>query len=224
MSSRPLFVKRSRWSHRLIWWTTPILICILVIAAWKIKRHEERALWPPAAESVGAMLVTSSSPRQQAASSDKVVSAEAPAWPSATPSASESAARSAAAGAAALEVGDDRPATDALAPALKTALDQWSSAWRAQDVPNYLGMYAPDFQTPQGMSRRAWAQMRSERIKGKQKIRHDIRDLQIDQQGSTATVKFTQLYADERTEITDRKTMQWVFRDGRWLIRSEATE
>lgn len=219
MSSRPLFVKRSRLSYRLLLWASPVLVIILAIAAWKAMRLEALVLWPPSADPSDVVVAANQNEQQAEAVGNRGQN-----MPPESPPAQAAAGSSSGAGQAMPLAQDSSADTEATTTALKTALDQWSGAWRAQDVPAYLGMYADDFVTPQGMSRRAWAQMRAARISGKQKIRHQIRDLQIDQQGLSATVKFTQIYADERTEASARKTMQWVFRDGRWLIAREATD
>ena len=220
MSSRPLFVKRTRLSYRRLLWASPILIFILAVTAWKVKRQDVLAWWTLPADSARAVLVTSSPPVQPTETSGKP---DPNIQPESTPAPAIAALKTGV-GQTTPVVQGSLPSTGGTTAALTTALDQWSTAWRAQDVPTYLGMYAADFLTPQGMSHRDWAQMRSARILGKQKIQHAIRDVQIDQQGLSATVKFTQIYADERTEITDGKTMQWVFREGRWLIKREATD
>lgn len=107
--------------------------------------------------------------------------------------------------------------------ALRSALDQWSQAWRQQNMQAYLAMYAENFATPQGQSRSAWEEMRTTRILGKKKISHEIRDLTVKVDASTAVVTFTQIYQDERMKMTDLKTIHWVQRDGRWLITRETT-
>ena len=42
--------------------------------------------------------------------------------------------------------------------------------------------------------------------------------------GIGATVKFTQVYQDERLRRLDQKTMVWQKREGQWLIQSETTD
>ena len=116
------------------------------------------------------------------------------------------------------------PETDDQTAALNQALERWSKAWRTKDVPTYLSMYAADFAPQQDMDLRTWAENRSARITGKRKIQHQIRDLQIVKEGMVATAQFTQLYADERIQMMNRKTMKWVFRDGRWWISKETSD
>lgn len=115
-------------------------------------------------------------------------------------------------------------ATKNLVPAaedLIAALDSWSNAWKSQDMGTYLGAYAPSFVPAKGISREAWAKLRTARITGKQNIRHEVRDVNVKLSENKAVVKFTQFYADERLQQTEQKTMHWVLSDGRWLIARE---
>lgn len=104
---------------------------------------------------------------------------------------------------------------------LRQALQSWSQAWSGQAVPQYLAMYASDFQPPQGLSRAEWARQRTQRITGKQSIQHEIRHLKVHIQGSQASTRFTQIYQDERLRAQDAKTMHWVLREGQWQITRE---
>ncbi len=108
--------------------------------------------------------------------------------------------------------------------ALRRAIEQWSQAWGGQVIPQYLGMYASDFEPPKGLGRPAWVQQRTQRISSKKSIRHDIQNLTIQFNASQATVRFTQFYQDERVRASDRKTMHWVWRSGEWQITREATD
>lgn len=106
---------------------------------------------------------------------------------------------------------------------LHQALQQWSQAWTEQAMPQYLAMYASDFQPPKGMSRAAWTKQRTQRITSKQNIRHEMHHLKMQINTDQATVRFTQIYQDERLRATDAKTMHWVFRHGQWQITRETT-
>lgn len=120
---------------------------------------------------------------------------------------------------------DPVPATSAsLAKTqLLKAIDLWADAWRRRDVAAYLGHYGPGFETPAGMSRQVWTETRTDRISNKEKIDIAIRNLTVQLRNDRATVRFTQIYADERLRMTDRKTMVWVRHDGRWMIQKENT-
>jgi hypothetical protein len=106
---------------------------------------------------------------------------------------------------------------------LEQALQKWSQAWQQKNVPAYLAMYATDFETPKGMSRQVWVQMRTQRIQSKRSIRHDMRQMRVSLTGIQAHVSFEQRYADERLQQTDQKTMFWVWREGQWQIARETT-
>lgn len=107
---------------------------------------------------------------------------------------------------------------------IQIALSQWSDAWRKQDMGRYLAAYAPSFAPAKGTSREAWAKQRTARITAKKNIRHEVRDVSVQIAQNKAIVKFTQIYADERLQQTDQKTMHWVLSDGRWLIAREVTQ
>jgi uncharacterized protein YchJ len=88
----------------------------------------------------------------------------------------------------------------------------------------YLGMYASDFEPAKGLSRVAWVQQRTQRITSKKSIRLEIQNLTVQINANLATVRFTQIYQDERLRASDRKTMHWVWRNGQWRITREATD
>jgi hypothetical protein len=106
---------------------------------------------------------------------------------------------------------------------LRHALEQWRQAWRGQDMTQYLGMYASDFAPPKDLSRSAWVQQRTQRITSKKSIQLDIQNLTLQINADQATVRFTQIYQDERLRAIDPKTLQWVWRDGQWQITREFT-
>ena len=108
--------------------------------------------------------------------------------------------------------------------ALRHAIQHWSQAWGRQSIPQYLGMYANDFEPPKGLSRTAWVQQRTQRIASKKSIRHEIQNLTIQINANQATVRFKQIYQDERLRARDRKTMHWVWRNGQWQITHESTD
>lgn len=108
--------------------------------------------------------------------------------------------------------------------ALRQAITRWSQTWSARDVPGYLSLYSPDFVPPKGMNRQRWAELRGERISGKEKITLTVQNLKVKINESKAVVKFTQVYTDERLRRLDQKTMVWQKSDGQWLIQSETTD
>jgi ketosteroid isomerase-like protein len=106
---------------------------------------------------------------------------------------------------------------------LRQAVQQWSQAWGQKNVHAYLSMYAVTFEPPKGLSRETWEQQRTQRIQSKRRIQHEVRGLQLSLSPSQATVQFEQLYADERLQQTDQKTLHWVMQDGQWRITRETT-
>ncbi len=108
--------------------------------------------------------------------------------------------------------------------ALRQAITRWSQTWSERDVPAYLSLYSQDFVPPKSLSRERWAQLRGERISGKEKITLSVQNLKLQINGSKAVVKFTQVYTDERLRKLDHKTMVWRKNDGQWLIQSETTD
>ena len=176
------------------------------------KNDEHRGIWAPPIEPPGSVIVTSlseSAPSQRPANR-----------------ASDTSQRQATTAQAPTAAQQPSPPaqTHGSEAALRQAIEQWSQAWGGQAVPQYLGMYASDFVPPKGLSRTAWAQQRTQRIMSKKSIRHEIQNLTLQIQGSQATVRFTQIYQDERLRASDRKTMHWVWRNGQWRISLESTD
>jgi colicin import membrane protein len=101
------------------------------------------------------------------------------------------------------------------------AVDQWAKAWSAQDMKAYLAAYGSNFQTPRGQNRKAWEADRSARIEGKEHIKVTVEAPQITVSGSTATVKFRQLYVSDKLKANSRKTLVMEKHGGKWLIKQE---
>jgi tetratricopeptide (TPR) repeat protein len=102
-------------------------------------------------------------------------------------------------------------------------VNDWADAWSAQDMKRYLGHYGQNFDTPKGESRAAWAAERNARIVGKGRISVKVESPQVTVDGSTATVKFRQLYASDRLQADSRKTLTMVKQGGKWQIKQERT-
>lgn len=112
---------------------------------------------------------------------------------------------------------------DAEADDVLAAVHSWAKAWSAQDVKTYLGYYAGDFQTPNGLPRKTWEDERRARINGKGRISVRIEAPQVSVNGNTATVKFRQVYASDRLTANTRKTLVLGKHGGKWLIKQENT-
>lgn len=107
---------------------------------------------------------------------------------------------------------------------LRQALQRWSQAWSEQALTPYLSLYASDFEPPKGLSRSNWVKQRTQRISSKKSIQIGIENLSVQIHANQATVRFTQLYQDERLRTSDRKTLHWAWRNGQWEITREFTD
>jgi tetratricopeptide (TPR) repeat protein len=102
------------------------------------------------------------------------------------------------------------------------AIVAWADAWSRKDMKAYLGAYASDFDTPKGMSRKAWEQEREKRIAGKGgKISVSIDTPQIVVNGDKATATFRQHYKARGMDSTTTKILALVRSGGKWLIKDE---
>ena len=102
------------------------------------------------------------------------------------------------------------------------AVAAWASAWSRKDMKAYLGAYASDFETPKGMSRKAWEEEREQRIAGKSgKISVTVDEPQITINGDRATAKFRQHYKAPGISSSTTKTLIFVRAGGKWLIKDE---
>jgi hypothetical protein len=196
--------------RHLLWFV--FVLVFMHLSQLMAKNDEHRGNWAPPIEPPGSVIVTSlsegspslrsanrtsDSPQRQATTAQAATAAQQPSPP---------------------------PQTLGSETALRQAMEQWSKAWGGQAVSQYLGMYASDFVPPKGLSRPAWVQQRTQRITSKKSIRHEIQNLTVQINANLATVRFTQIYQDERLRASDRKTMQWVWRNGQWRITRESTD
>lgn len=104
-----------------------------------------------------------------------------------------------------------------------SAVNGWAKAWSTQDVKSYLNYYGSDFQTPNGESRKAWAEDRHARIEGKSRINVKLESPHVTISGNTATVKFRQVYTSNRLKASSRKTLVMTKQGGKWQIKQERT-
>lgn len=123
--------------------------------------------------------------------------------------------------AAAAPKAPEKPAADATADVMQT-LNGWAQAWTKQDVDAYLGYYAKDFKTPGGEARDAWEKTRRERISSPKSIQVGIDSPKVTMRSADeASVTFRQTYRSDKLKSQNRKTLDLVKADGRWLIREE---
>jgi tetratricopeptide (TPR) repeat protein len=103
----------------------------------------------------------------------------------------------------------------------KATVVAWAKAWSAKDTAAYLGFYAPNFETPNGMSRAAWEAQRKERIEPKKLISVDVTIIKTSVQGNVATVVFRQVYRADAVKSDNTKTLRLAKTGERWLIVAE---
>ncbi|HTM58991.1 MAG TPA: tetratricopeptide repeat protein [Burkholderiales bacterium] len=115
----------------------------------------------------------------------------------------------------------EKPAADASGDVLK-AVNGWAQAWSKKDASGYLGYYAKDFKTPAGESRGDWEKSRRERIGAAKSISVAIESPKVTMRGADqASVSFRQTYKSDKLTSKNRKTLELVKVDNRWLIKEE---
>lgn len=120
------------------------------------------------------------------------------------------------------------PAKAAPAPDVNTEILQatqgWAKAWSSRNVKQYLSFYASEFKVPDGLSRSAWEALRKERLTKPKSIQVTVNDPKVTRiDAQQARVTFIQNYRASHFKSTDRKTLVWIKRDGRWQIIEERT-
>lgn len=103
---------------------------------------------------------------------------------------------------------------------IKQMLAAWTSAWQNKQLDQYMGFYARDFRGS-GKNRRQWQKHKSYLNRTYKKITVRLEDVKIRVSGKRAQVSFVQHYSSDWHSDLGLKHLQLVFRDGRWLIRSE---
>ena len=115
-----------------------------------------------------------------------------------------------------------KEATNPASEDVVRAVKAWADAWSRKDMKAYLGAYASDFDTPKGMSRKAWEQEREQRIAGKGgKIAVTVDNPVVTINGDKATAKFRQHYKATGLSSTTSKTLMLVRSGSKWLIKEE---
>lgn len=100
-------------------------------------------------------------------------------------------------------------------------VQSWVRAWSRKDVKAYLAYYANNFQTPKGVSRKAWETERTQRIDRPGRIQVSAENVRISVSDRKATVKFRQHYASASFKSSANKTLVFVKSGNRWLIQQE---
>ncbi|MBP5986613.1 MAG: tetratricopeptide repeat protein [Azonexus sp.] len=140
----------------------------------------------------------------------------------ATPGAAASTPKPAATVAAAPAPAPEKATGGAASDDVAKTIAAWADAWSRKDMKAYLGAYASDFDTPKGMSRKAWEQEREKRIAGKGgKISVSVDAPQVTINGDKATAKFRQHYKAAGLSSSTTKTLVLVRNGSKWLIKEE---
>ncbi len=102
------------------------------------------------------------------------------------------------------------------------SVNAWAAAWSSNDVPGYLGAYAPDFRPPGGASRAGWEAERKQRIAKPRKIQVRIESpaVEFDDAGR-ASVTFKQDYRSDALNSVNNKTLVMTKSGDKWLIQQE---
>ena len=102
------------------------------------------------------------------------------------------------------------------------SVNAWAAAWSSNDVPAYLGAYAPDFRPPGGASRAGWEAERKQRIAKPRKIQVRIESpaVEFDDAGR-ASVTFKQDYRSDALNSVNSKTLVMTKSGDKWLIQQE---
>lgn len=114
------------------------------------------------------------------------------------------------------------PAKPAQAAAIEAVVSGWAEAWSRRDVDAYLAAYASDYRAD-GLSREAWEAQRRDRITAPKRIDVQVSDLNVTQQGDTATATFRQAYRSDRLNSTVTKTLKLALQGGQWRIVGETS-
>jgi tetratricopeptide (TPR) repeat protein len=106
--------------------------------------------------------------------------------------------------------------------AVLKAVENWAEAWSNNDVARYLGHYAPDFQTPNGASRKDWEKERRSRVAKPRSIEVSVNAPKVTfSDASHATVTFRQQYRSNTFKANAQKTLVMIKSGERWLIQQE---
>ena len=102
------------------------------------------------------------------------------------------------------------------------SVNAWAQAWSNNDIPGYLGAYAPDFRPPGGASRAGWEAERKQRIAKPRQIQVAIETPRVEfDDNGRATVTFRQLYRSDALKSTNNKTLVMTKAGDKWLIQQE---
>ena len=104
------------------------------------------------------------------------------------------------------------------------SVKSWAAAWSAKNYNEYAGFYAPTFTPDGGLNREDWAQLRRNRLAGRDDIKVEVLDPKVRMEGANrAVVEFRQVYQSKQYRDTTQKTMDMILVNGKWLINRESS-
>lgn len=115
----------------------------------------------------------------------------------------------------------DVPAAGNANTQVADTINAWAKTWSAKDVAGYLGFYAANFETPNGVARSTWEVQRRERIDAPSSISVSIKIIKVTITGNEAVAVFRQIYRSDKVSSTNTKSLKLVKSDNHWLIQSE---
>ena len=106
--------------------------------------------------------------------------------------------------------------------AVASAVREWANAWSRKDLNAYFGAYVSGFKGSDS-SASEWQSGRRDRIGSKRHISVDVSALKIDVSKDAAKATFRQTYVADLLRVSSQKTLEFEYRNGKWLIRKEST-
>lgn len=106
------------------------------------------------------------------------------------------------------------------AEAIQNMLSKWMASWEAGEIEYYRSCYAPDFKSKR-MNLDEWVSYKSAVYEKSKNIRISMEDLQISEQGDTATAVFNQSYSSSILQTQGKKTLELKKIKGEWKIYRE---
>lgn len=108
---------------------------------------------------------------------------------------------------------------------ITAAVQNWAKAWSSKKVDQYLASYGDSFQTPNGESRKAWEELRRERISKPASISVEITKIHIKLENpNQARVSFKQYYRAGNLTKRTPKTLMMQKAGDKWYIEQELTD
>lgn len=100
----------------------------------------------------------------------------------------------------------------------------WAEAWSAQRVDDYLAFYAEEFTPPDGLSRPAWAEQRTSRLRRPDWIKVEVDGMSQQPTGpDRVRVTFSQAYSSDSFSDSVTKTLELIWVEAAWKISSETS-